>query len=122
MRSEKEGFCLAPTDAIDMTVPRADWVPYSTGLATACGTQQSVWVREVLPTGWGDTYVQTLPGQSFDITDLPNGTYYIEIQANPTGVLYERDTTNDIQLRQVTLGGSRGDRTVVAAPWHGITQ
>src|SRR5262249_3107867 len=110
------------TDAIDMTVPRADWVPYSTGLATACGTQQSIWVREVLPTGWGDTYTQTLPGQSFDITDLPNGTYYIEVEANPSGVLYERDLTNDLQLRQVTLGGSLGDRTVVASPWHGISQ
>jgi hypothetical protein len=120
--SEKEAFCLAPTDAIDMTVPRADWIPYSTGLSTACGSQQSVWVREVLPTGWGDTYMQTLPGQSFDITNLPNGTYYISIAANPTGVLYERDTSNDVQLRQITLGGRQGNRTVVAAPWHGITQ
>ena len=72
--------------------------------------------------GWGDTYLQTLPGQSFDITDLPNGTYYISVQANPTGALYERDSSNDVQLRQVTLSGAAGHRRAIASPWHGITQ
>jgi hypothetical protein len=104
-----------------MTVPQANWIPYSTGLATACGTSQSLWVREVLPTGWGDTYLQSLPGQSFDITDLPNGTYYISIAANPSGVLFERNRGNDVQLRKITLTGSRGSRHVSVAPWHGIS-
>jgi hypothetical protein len=118
--SEKEAFCLAPTDPIDMTVPRADWTPSQTGLATACGSAASIWVREVLPSGWGDTYLQTLPGQSFDITDLPNGTYYISIEANPSGILYERTRANDVQLRRITIDGRPGHRSVTAAPWHGI--
>ena len=33
--------------------------------------------------GWGDTYYQYLPGQSFNITGVPNGTYYVRIVANP---------------------------------------
>ena len=119
--SQKDGFCLAPTDSIDMTVPGALWNPSSTGLATACAGPTAIWVREVLPTGWGDTYIQSLPGQSFDITDLPNGTYFISVEANPDGLLYERDMSNNTQLRQIRLSGKPGNRHVHMTPWHGIT-
>ena len=120
VRSEKTGFCLAPTDAIDLTLPGAEWNPYQIGLGTACGGHSSIWTREVLPTGWGDTYFQGLPGQSFDITDLPNGTYYIAVEANPDGALIEVTTANDTELREIILGGRPGHRTVTVPPWHGI--
>jgi Lysyl oxidase len=120
VRSEKEGFCLAPTDAIDLTVPGALWDPYSIGLAGQCGDQTSIWTRETLPAGWGDTYFQFLPGQSFDITDLKNGTYYIEVRANPLGAIHERSTANDVRLRRVILGGTPGARTVRVPAWNGI--
>jgi hypothetical protein len=120
VRSEKTAFCLAPTDAIDMTVPGATWNPYSIGLGTACGSRSSIWTREVLPTGWGDTYFQGLPGQSFDITDLPNGTYFIAVEANPDGLLIESSSSNNIELREIILRGKRGHRKVVVPPWHGI--
>jgi hypothetical protein len=119
--SKKEGFCLAPTDAIDMTRPGAEWNPFSIGLGSACGDATSIWIRESLPTGWADTYSQTLPEQSLDITNVPNGTYYISVKANPTGKLFEVDRTNDQQLRKIVLGGTPGSRTVTVAPWHGIT-
>lgn len=120
VRSEKTGFCLAPTDAIDMTTPGADWNPYSIGLSTACGSRSSIWTREVLPSGWGDTYFQGLPGQSFDITDLPNGTYFIAVEANPDGLLIEGSTSNNTELRKIMLRGTRGHRRVIVPPWHGI--
>ncbi len=120
VRSEKTGFCLAPTDAIDMTAPGADWNPYSVGLGTACGSRSSIWTREVLPTGWGDTYFQGLPGQSFDITDLPNGTYFIEVDANPDGLLIEGNTSNNTELRKIKLRGKPGHRKVIVPLWHGI--
>ncbi len=120
VRSEKTGFCLAPTDAIDLTLPGAEWNPYQIGLGTACGSRSSIWTREVLPTGWGDTYFQGLPGQSFDITNLPNGTYYIAVDANPDGALIEVSTANNTEVRQVILGGKPGHRTVKVPPWHGI--
>ena len=47
----------------------------------------AVAVREVLDIGNGDTYSQDRPGQSFEVTDLPNGTYYIEVKANPANKL-----------------------------------
>jgi len=118
--STKEGFCLAPTDAIDMTLLGAAWRPYSVGLSTACGDETALWVREVLPAGWGDTYFQSSDGQSFDISAVPNGTYYVRIQVNPLHRLYERFTANDTQLRQVILGGTAGARTVSVPPWRGI--
>jgi len=118
VRSQKEAFCLAATDAIDFTVKNANWQPGNTDLHTACGIQSSLAVREVLDVGSGDTYYQYLPGQSFDITDLPNGTYYVEVVANPDHNLYESDLTNNVSLRQVILGGSPGARTVTVPPYQ----
>ena len=78
------------------------------------------WIRETLPAGWGDTYHQGLPGQSFDITALPNGTYFIEVRANPGHRLYERRDDNDVSYRKVILGGSPGARTVEVPAFRGI--
>jgi hypothetical protein len=116
VRSGKEAFCLANTDAIDYTVKNANWHPYNTDLSTACGEQNSISVREVLDVGSGDTYTQYRPGQSFDITDLPNGTYYIQVIANPEKRLQETNTDNNVALRKVILGGEPGARTVSVPP------
>ncbi|PAZ14113.1 protein-lysine 6-oxidase [Streptomyces sp. SA15] len=116
VRSGKEAFCLANTDAIDYTVKNANWHPYNTDLSTACGEQNSISVREVLDVGSGDTYTQYRPGQSFDITDLPNGTYYIQVIANPEKRLQETNTDNNVALRKVILGGEPGARTVDVPP------
>ncbi|HYX85582.1 MAG TPA: lysyl oxidase family protein [Gaiellales bacterium] len=120
VRSQKQGYCLAPTDPIDLTVPDALWDPYSIGLQGACGGATSIWTRETLPAGWGDTYFQSLPGQSFDITDLPNGRYDIEVQANPLDVIHEVRRGNDITYRRIILGGTPGARTVRVPAWNGL--
>jgi len=119
VRSQKEGFCLAATDAIDLLRSDALWRPDSLGFSQ-CAGPTNLWIRETLPTGWGDTYQQSLPGQAFDMTKIPNGTYYIEITANPTGLLYESDTGNDRQLRMVVLHGKPGHRWISVPPWEGI--
>ena len=118
--SKKEAFCLAPTDAIDLTLPNADWSPGHDGFGTQCGGQTALWVREVLPLGWGDTYFQGIPGQSFNITDLPNGTYYIKVEVNPLGALFEQTDANNAELREVIIGGEPGARTIEVPPWNGI--
>jgi hypothetical protein len=121
VRSQKEAFCLAATDAIDYTVKNANWHPGNTDLHTACGDHGSLSVREVLDVGSGDTYEQTLPGQSFDITNLANGTYYVQVTANPEHRLYEASTKNNVALRQVILGGTKHHRTVKVLPVGVIT-
>lgn len=120
VKSKKRSWCLAPTDAVDLTVPGADWQPSYVGLTTACGSASALWVREVLPVGWGDTYLQFVGGQAFDITGLPNGTYFVKVQVNPLGALYETDLTNNVVLRKVKLRGEPGHRRVVVPPWQGI--
>jgi hypothetical protein len=76
--------------------------------------------RGKVPVGWGDTYIQSIAGQNFDITNVPNGTYYIKVVANPEKVLHETTTSNDVSLRKVILGGTPGHRTVKVPAWHGI--
>jgi hypothetical protein len=120
VRSHKVGFCIAPSDPVDLLAPHATWQPPSTGLAGQCGFPSALWVQEMMPVGWGDTYVQSLAGQAFVISHVPNGTYYIEIIANPQHVLYESNTHNDVSLRKVILGGTPGHRTVKVPAWHGI--
>lgn len=116
VRSGKEAFCLANTDAVDYTVKNANWHPNNTDLSTACGVQSSISVREVLDVGSGDTYTQYRPGQSFDVTDLPNGTYYIQVIANPEHRLHETDLSNNVALRKVILSGEPNARKVTAPP------
>ena len=112
VKSRKEAFCLANTDSVDLTVPEASWNPYNTDLQTACGDQGSLSVREVLASGWGDTYAQFRAGQSFDLRGLPNGVYYIAVNANPLQRLTETSLDNNRSLRKVVIGGRPGQRTV----------
>ncbi len=114
--SGKVSFCLANTDAIDYTVPGADWQPEGTDLSTACGDPGSLAIREVLASGSGDTYAQFRAGQAFRIEDLPNGWYWIAVEANPSGRLVEHDTTDNVSLRRLHLGGRPGARTIKVPP------
>lgn len=117
--SGKEAFCLAPTDAIDLLIAGAAVNPGNGDLSTACGDISSIWVREVLAAGWGDTYSQARAGQSIDITGLPNGTYWIRVTANPGDRLHEASHANNTALRRVVLGGKPGARTV-RVPNYGL--
>lgn len=116
VRSKKEAFCLANTDAVDYTVDGANWQPDNTDLHTACGEKGSLGLREVLDSGNGDTYAQFRPGQSFVLKNIPNGTYYIEIKANPVKNLTEQNTKNNVAYRKVIIKGEPGKRTVKVPP------
>ena len=118
--SRKIGFCIAPTDGINMLLRGATWVPSYTGIAGNCGSPTALWVQELLPLGWGDTYFQSVPYQSFEISHIPNGTYYIEIIANPEHLLHEVSTANDVSLRRVIISGKPGHRHVLVPAYHGL--
>lgn len=120
VKSRKQGFCLMPTDAIDLTVERATLRPDHEGFGTMCGGERAIWVREVLEAGWGDTYYQSVAGQAFDVTGLPNGVYYIKVTVNPLGQVRQVRTDNDEALRKVRIGGKPGQRWVRVTPWQGV--
>ncbi|MGH3348417.1 MAG: lysyl oxidase family protein [Nocardioides sp.] len=109
VRSTKASFCLANTDAVDFTVPNADWQPENTDLSSDCGGPDALSLRQVLSNGSGDTYHQYRTGQAFRIGNLPDGDYYISIEANPDDNrdgrnLVEGDYTNNDSLRKITIG------------------
>jgi len=110
----------ASAGPVNLLLRNAAWQQNFFGFGFTCGSPSALWVREMLPVGWGDTYFQSVAGQSFDITSLPNGTYYIQIIANPQKVLHESNVANDVSLRRVILGGTPGHRTVRVPAWHGI--
>ncbi|HET7529874.1 MAG TPA: lysyl oxidase family protein [Mycobacteriales bacterium] len=110
--SDKQSFCLAPTDPVDLTIAGAQWQPDRVGLVSACPTDDSIWLRETMPVGWGDTYVQSAGGQSFDITDLPNGRYQIRVTTNPFHHIHETTFADNSARQLIRLGGSNGQRTV----------
>jgi hypothetical protein len=123
VRSTKQSFCLFPTDAIDLTLPTADLsTPYyfGGGLSSQCGGSDAIWIRESLPVGWGDTYYQYVAGQSFRIHGLPDGRYWIQVTANPTGSMIEADTGNNTSLRRIVIRGRAGHRHVVVPAYQGI--
>jgi hypothetical protein len=120
LASGKRSWCLAPTDAIDLTLPGASWLGYGASLSSSCGGPGAIWIREVLDVGWGDTYSQYVAGQAFEFTDLPNGTYFVRTIVNPLGALHEASSANNVADRRIRLKGPPGDRRVVVPPWHGI--
>jgi hypothetical protein len=113
VRSTKNSFGLANTDAVDYTVPGADWHPEGTDLGSACGGREALSVREVLSSGSGDTYFQFRTGQAFRLGNLPDGIYFIQVLANPEGNLIEESTTNNSSLRKIKLSTKAdGERKV----------
>lgn len=112
----KQSWCLVPTDAVDLRVAGAVYIPGQIGLDSACGGSEALWIREVLPVGWGDTYSQ-FQTWAIDVTDVPNGTYRLKISVNPNGNLFETRTDNNDSFRTVILGGTPGARTVEVPPY-----
>ncbi len=118
--SKKRSWCLGNTDGIDLTVPNANWSADGGDIFSMCGGPESIWIREVLDVGWGDTYAQSVAGQAFDITNLPNGDYWLRVQVNPTGSIFEASSENNVQDRLIRLRGRPGRRWVIVPRWHGI--
>lgn len=119
IRSRKESFCLVPTDPVDLSTDDANLTGERADLTTSCGGPDAMWIRETLPLGWGDTYYQG-GRYGFNITKVPNGTYFVEVAANPDGLLQEQDDTNNVSLREVIISGTRGDRRVTVPDPYGI--
>lgn len=116
--SGKQSFCIAPTDALDLTLPGST-TPSSLGFYSQCGSESSIWVREIMQVGWGDTYGQNVAGQAFDLTNVANGTYYVKVAANPLNNLIESNYKNNVSYRKVIIGGVPGARTVHVPAFDG---
>lgn len=53
--------------------------------------------------GWADVYSSSLSGQWIVITGLPAGSYILEVEVDPMGLITEADETNNITRVPVTI-------------------
>ena len=51
--------------------------------------------RQGLSVGWADVYDHYLPGQSIDISGMPDGIYALISTADPYNLIQESDETNN---------------------------
>ena len=95
--SAKTSFCVMDTDRIDHRLPGAPKKPaYDTCENAIQG----------LSVGWGDTYGAYLPGQSIDLTDLPDTDYMLTIVADPKKRFIETTTTDNTSCVLLRIGVS----------------
>lgn len=63
----------------------------------SCGQIQGISV------GWADVYDRGLPGQSIEITNVPDGEYWLEVVADPLNHIMESDETNNVTQIKINL-------------------
>lgn len=74
-----------------------------------CGHEGDLLLGMGLSPGWNDTYRQSLPGQTIEVTGLPDGTYRLITDIDEYGWFREVDRENnrtwiDIELRMTPAG------------------
>lgn len=92
--SEKVSFCLLDLLTYDRQLPGyPEWPAYST-----CGTG-----TQGISVGWADAYDKSLPDQWIDVTNVPNGVYWLEVEVDPSNRLMEQDETNNVTRIKILL-------------------
>jgi hypothetical protein len=54
--------------------------------------------------GWGDVYGRNLSCQWIDITDVPDGSYFLEIEVDPNNQFDELDEANNVARVPIEIG------------------
>ncbi|NNF08492.1 MAG: hypothetical protein HKN21_17150, partial [Candidatus Eisenbacteria bacterium] len=96
---EKTSFCLLDLSVYDSSLPGHP----PGGEFNSCGT-----ATQGLSIGWADIYSKGLDGQWIDITDVPDGIYWLESMVDPQNNMVESDETNNTARIQVTIGTPTG--------------
>lgn len=101
MVDTKIGFCFYDSDSYRLELPGAPAsARYRVG---GCGTEFSGELTMGLSVGWADTYVWTLPGQSIDITGIPDGRYRLWAVADEDGWFREESRGNNTTWIDVAI-------------------
>jgi len=86
--SEKNGFCITDSFILDPSLPHAG----ETGSFGSCLDPTSL---RGIHIGAVDEYDKTDPGQSINIENLPDGTYWLRILVDANNYFAESDKTNN---------------------------
>jgi hypothetical protein len=82
--SAKVTFCLEDVSAYDLTMPKASQRAFFT-----CD-------RQGISVGWADLYAKALTGQDIDVTNVADGTYFLESTVDPRNRLRELNDNNNV--------------------------
>lgn len=96
---QKVSFCLLDVTKYDGSLPGAP----NSDQYDSCGQFQGISV------GWADVYHSGLANQWIDITDVPEGTYWLESEVDPSDRIIESDETNNVERIMITLGPPPAD-------------
>ena len=88
------------TTTFDVDIPNT---PSNLDRITASGGLHGISV------GWTDLYPKQLTFQWVDVTGLPSGDYWLEVEVDPADHILEDDETNNISRLKVTLNMPDGD-------------
>lgn len=94
--ASKTTFCVIDTNPVNFSLPGAP----SSAQYQICGSQV-----QGMSVGWGDTYNYQLPGQSIDITGLPDGLYRLFIEVDPKQRIVELDDTDNLSEVDISING-----------------
>lgn len=115
----KVGFCF-----FDSHVRLADAADGPQFLSEGCGGEDSASFEMGLTRGWSDVYDFSLPGQSVDVTDLPDGLYRLYAEADQRGWVREVTRDNNVTWVDIDLttidDGRRVARVVADGPTYGL--
>jgi hypothetical protein len=95
---QKVGFCFFDTDhVVDRGPEEPQYKP------AGCGTEEDDSFFMGLSPGWGDTYIFSLPGQSIDVTDLPDGKYRLWAEVDERAWFRESNRDNNRTWADIDL-------------------
>jgi hypothetical protein len=84
----KQGFCAVDVTKLPQSPKSDPRTYYACGTLTTPGNQG-------ISVGWQDEYVFSLDGQWIDVTNVPSGTYVLEVESNPGRLIEETNYLND---------------------------
>ena len=91
----KTSFCILDLGIYDNTLPNFD----PDGQFHSCSS-----TIQGLSVGWIDVYSKSLEGQNIDITDVPDGTYWLESYSDPNGNVLEGNEDDNATRILVVIG------------------
>jgi len=89
LRGTKQGFCISDPEP---------WIPESGAICEQydCNTQG-------ISPGCADNYGSSLPCQWVDVTDIPSGTYELEVSVNSDRQVAEQGYANNVVTLRIAL-------------------
>ena len=103
--SDKISFCMFDQYAIGPNLEHAAPSVHYTG--QQCYTTGGRDAPQGYSVGWGDEYAWNFPGQSIDVTAMPDGKYWLRSIADPSDLVDETDELNNGAAVPILLRNDR---------------